>query len=113
MATGTITKVMNDSNTGYCKMPDGTLICWGEENSGAIPANGAITVYTTFPEEYIAIPVVTCVARYASTVTARYFQAAVHTIGTTGVQLTAVNTYSNAVTAGTHFINWIAIGRWK
>ena len=29
MATGKIEKVMNDSGSGYCKMPDGTLICWG------------------------------------------------------------------------------------
>ena len=29
MATGSIRKVSNDSASGYCKMPDGTLICWG------------------------------------------------------------------------------------
>lgn len=29
MATGSIKKVSNDSASGYCKMPDGTLICWG------------------------------------------------------------------------------------
>lgn len=29
MATGIIKKVISDSGSGYCKMPDGTLIQWG------------------------------------------------------------------------------------
>ena len=29
MAQSTIPQIMNNSGTGYCKMPDGTLIQWG------------------------------------------------------------------------------------
>ena len=29
MATGKIEKVTNDSGSGYCKMPDGTMILYG------------------------------------------------------------------------------------
>lgn len=29
MATSTIKQTMNESNSSYCKMPDGTLIQWG------------------------------------------------------------------------------------
>ena len=29
MASGIIEKLSNDSANGYCKFPDGTLICWG------------------------------------------------------------------------------------
>ena len=63
MATGTITKVMNDSNTGYCKMPDGTLICWGEFTTNrsqySVTANGAMyaataTVNISFAKEFIS-----------------------------------------------------------
>lgn len=28
MASGVIEKLSNDSANGYCKFPDGTLICW-------------------------------------------------------------------------------------
>ena len=40
MATGKIEKVMNDSGSGYCKMPDGTLTCWG---TISVPYPTAIT----------------------------------------------------------------------
>ena len=29
MATGTVKQVTNNSGSGYCKMPDGTLMQWG------------------------------------------------------------------------------------
>lgn len=112
-AADAITNLGFDSGTGYCKMPDGTLICWGEENSGAIPANSYTSVVVTFPVSFISPPTVTCVTKYPATVAARYFQSAIYSVTATYTELTAVNTYTSAVTAGTHFINWMAIGRWK
>ena len=35
MATGTIEKVTTTGGSGYCKLPDGTLICWGTVENGS------------------------------------------------------------------------------
>lgn len=35
VASGTIQKVIPDSGNGYCKMPDGTLICWNRVSTGS------------------------------------------------------------------------------
>ena len=99
---------------GYIKFPNGTMICWGEANTGAIAANGGTaTVEVQFPYTFVSSPTVTCTTRYAATSAARYFGSSVHTIYTTGARFCAVNTYTTAVTDGSHFINWVAIGRWK
>lgn len=58
MATSTIQQVISNSEqqqsgTGYCKMPDGTLIQWGILNVGDIEANSTGAGTFTFPVAFI------------------------------------------------------------
>ena len=49
MASGTIKQVANNTGSNYCKMPDGTLICWG---TSTIETNqSSVRVY--FPVNFI------------------------------------------------------------
>ena len=40
---------MNNSDNGYCKMPDGTLIQWGKINNGDNSTPGAAVIYLSQP----------------------------------------------------------------
>ena len=48
MATGTMEKVTNNSGSGYCKMPDGTLIQWSDITIEANASNVQITFEIPF-----------------------------------------------------------------
>ena len=113
MATGTITKVVNDSNTGYCKMPDGTLICWGEADPvGSTTSWGSLyaidaTVNITFPVAFSTLPFVSfmCDAN-ASFIFLNSLYDLTHITRVSWVrQTTATN--------NTVHTRWFAIGRWK
>lgn len=105
MATGTVKQVMNNSGSGYCKMPDGTLIQWVRGGSYVETA----TQYT------IELPVAFADGYYSVAVTpigdSSY-------IGSSAI-LNSVTTSSFKVWIGNpdnEYVlgfRWIAIGRWK
>ena len=107
MATGTITKVSNDSTSNYCKMPDGTLICWGMGTISSIQGTTEKDLYVGFPQTYQAVPIVT-VAMMTSGFNRRV-----------NVKISSINgfTATMALLSGTSsadgWFNWISVGRWK
>lgn len=109
MATGTITKVVNDSNTGYCKMPDGTLLQWG--NIGGGGASGTSKNFpVTFDIPFTAAP---CIAfgtyndssGHYDNISTSYFDLTEN--GFTARLSRTSSSYIGAV------VRWIAIGQWK
>ena len=104
--TGTIKKVMNDSGSSYCKMPDGTLIQWGEERDKSNQAQ------ITFSEAYVSIPTVFLTPVYNYQRTVRCSLGVVAT--TTGFTLWAYDTDTNNWSTSTDlWFYWVAVGRWK
>ena len=110
MAISTIKQVTNNSGSNYCKMPDGTLIQWGELRNGS---NGA---------EFVNFPVPFVDANYTAVASIKRVgsQYAYARIGS--VQILDKNRaviyliQYNSIAAFTDtdtFSEWIAIGRWK
>lgn len=110
MATGTIRKVTNDSGTGYCKMPDGTLIQWGRLASEvSVAANGGRAEdIITFPISFINSDYIPAITDTTSVCTQRRTTIRTRTASTLGLY------YENMYTsAWTPYVYWVAIGRWK
>ena len=105
MATGTVKKVTNDSGTGYCKMPDGTLIQWGS-SSIVTKQNAVVENIITYPIPFydanMAIAVDKLTSATSCVITANAFN---NTTMTIAVYDTVNNT--------TRYFTWLAIGRWK
>lgn len=109
MAKESINKVTNDSASGYCKYPDGTLMQWGSVGSYT---SGQSTTYT------INLPVSFNGTGYYVVANGAYFSEAgsyegsvctIRNVSASQFELhvrNVVNNYTNAV-------RWIAIGRWK
>lgn len=104
MAAGSIKKVSNDSASNYCKMPDGTLIQWGQGNiqtTAGSSVNKTINFSQAFNNvNYIAIglnpntgdPITMTASAYTDT-------------------SMRVNVKDIATT--TRYFTWFVIGRWK
>ena len=106
MAESKIQKVISDSGTGYCKMPDRTLIQWGVS---PITRNaGANYVTATFPISFIDIPVgfVNCVTGHPE-----IWMASIPVTTKTTIQCCLYN--GGSAISSSSEIWWIAIGRWK
>ena len=110
MATSTIQQVMNNSGSGYCKMPDGTLIQYGNVS---LPRDiNTSTKDITFPIPFISnssIAIITSVNTeiYADRLNSSYANAS-----NTGCRIVLYN--SIPVTgSGNGVVSWVAIGRWK
>lgn len=88
---------MNESDSDYCKMPDGTLIQWGRKTASTY--NAAIS----FPVPFIDTNYVISVTHKSAAGEAKAYAAAVGTT-TTGYLYAA---------SGTADAYWIAVGRWK
>lgn len=103
---------MNNSDTGYCKMPDGTLIQWGSETySGTIAANGGTAQATvTFPINFINGVGMTIHVSLLTSVPA-FRTATPASRGAASVNVNIQNNYSAAAEGATFL--WLAIGRWK
>lgn len=98
---------LNDSAAGYCKMPDGTLICDG--SVGNVSSGATIT----FPKAFIGQPAVIVVPYYNSGTTIKCVMS-VAEITTTTAHVYAWDTSTNAASTSTTLaFQWIAIGRWK
>ena len=113
MATGTITQVMNNSGSDYCKMPDGTLICWGHISTGALTTEAAGSMWKhdyvcniLFPVPFAAVPAVSFVngaKAWGIVGSCEFTKTAITYISY--LRPTAGNIYGST--------SWIAIGRWK
>lgn len=110
MATGTVKQVTNNSGSGYCKMPDGTLIQWGTVSnfkSGdkvLFPIRFHDNTYrVSITPNYNTSTTIQCT--YGVTGGGKY---------TDGFTIYAWDTVTNtASTQSNLVVDWIAIGRWK
>lgn len=117
MATSTIEKVTNSSGTGYCKMPDGTLMVFGQSTiyprSTSGTQRGSLYEYVcdtniTFSPSFISVPYVSITKLNGNSGTiawSRYSMAAI-----TEVDIWATD---SSIQNANFVINWFAIGRWK
>lgn len=109
MATSTIKQVTNNSGTGYCKMPDGTLIQWGSGNNAK---SGDVISY---PFEFatdsnIRIYIQPSYNTY-TTIQCNFIHGHVQKGNFT---VYAYNTETKALSTSTTLqFDWLAIGRWK
>ena len=108
MATSTINQIMNNEGTGYCKMPGGTLICWGR---GSVERNaGNNTVAVNFAHEFYDINNLEVMVSTPTSNPAQ-FRAYLASATKSSVTLGLYNSGA-AVSTGTS-VRYIAIGRWK
>ena len=113
MATSTIKQVMNNSDSNYCKMPDGTLICWGiipipDATYGPFGGMFALdfTVDVPFPIPFISQP-------YVGSIGVQSAASFPFRIWCNSNKINYVSVMrQNANGASVNF-PYIAIGRWK
>lgn len=113
MASGVIEKLSNDSANGYCKFPDGTLICWGSVTiSSSYQPWGAMYVSdanpdVTFPAPFLSAPAlsVTCKAMCSGVI--------VNTVCTATKWNQVAIMRQSPVTNYSVPLSYIAVGRWK
>lgn len=118
MATGTIKQTTNNSGTGYCKMPDGTLIQWGDvwyTDVGSFTQNGAVyilAVALTFPKAFVDGNIfVTGSSKIGQ---APEFAFGVANKTSTNATIRCMNSTAQTVSTTTQLrVHWMAIGRWK
>lgn len=108
----------NDSDDGYCKMPDGTLIQWGT----TVLTSGSTNAYVSpinITTVYIQFPIPFASTDYRVFGSGKYSTGASTPIGQTGETLTScgvhwwdavARTFSTSIPL---VIKWCAIGRWK
>lgn len=113
MATGDIKQVTNNSENGYCKMPDGTLICWGGFSTpgGTASQWGALyvidyAVNVLFPVEFYSTPSVSVVCDQVSS-------GVVSNILYNTAKITQVACVRQTSTDYNKNWKYIAVGRWK
>lgn len=109
MAHGTIEKVTNDSDNGYCKMPDGTLLQWGSAGGGGASgtsANFPVTFGISFTKApYIAFGTYNDSSGHYDNISTSYFN-----LTQSGFTVRLSRPSSGYIGA---VVRWIAIGRWK
>lgn len=108
MATqGDIAQVTNNSDSNYCKMPDGTLIQWGIANVYTVGTTKDVQV--TMPIPFTSTYTVVANGQVGSDTT--NYEVIIVIQPNSASQFTAHirNTTSNY----TRQIYWLAIGRWK
>ena len=103
MATGTMQKVTNDSGTGYCKMVDGTLMCWG---NSTIPANND-RIDVTFPVTFSDDP------RYQITPVENGYTGTVSLYSWQRLKNKMYVINRGASQSKAILFDWFAVGRWK
>ena len=103
MASGTIKNFANDSGTNYCKMPDGTLIQWGDATIQL--ETDKITV--NFPLAFVNTSyAIGAIGTYVSTKDMSFVYAA--------QTATTIDIYrSGSDLSYSMPFKWFAIGRWK
>lgn len=107
MASGTITKVIPDSGAFYCKMPDGTLICWGRGSANNVSGTTEVNIAQTFGVAYYGIPAVILALRGAS------YNRRIHPRDITLTGFNAACAFTSSSSSGDIWFDWVALGRWK
>lgn len=119
MASGTISLNTNDSGVdqngiGYCKMPDGTLMCWGSYDGNAASTTQQGNLYVlvvslniVFPVEFYAKPSV------AFSPSNDPYSIPVSGVAFTKTGITQIALARPNNSSITPRFSWIAIGRWK
>ena len=96
------------SGTGYCKMPDGTLICYGAVSASTVNSGGKFGYYgtanITFPVAFNSAPMITVNVKKG----AAFWNATADSISATGAEISIAG---DAIVTAT--VEWLAIGRWK
>ena len=109
MAISIIKQVTNNSDTGYCKMPDGTLIQWGSVNITTTTEKGPFgytgQMQITYPIAFNSTPVTVGAIHDI----AEYWNASVYNYNNLKATLSIAGNVSNV----TKKVDWLAIGRWK
>ena len=108
MATGTVNAYFNESGTYYCKMPDGTLICWGIAYSTSAPSGSVSSKSVDFPTSFTSTNTTVTVAPETSL--ANNVHCTANGLSKTGFTL---NVYHNLGSATNLTTRWMAVGRWK
>ena len=108
MATGTMEKVTNNSDSGYCKMPDGTLMQWG--TAGEYRGQSSNDFDVTMPQEFAS-------TNYKVFITGSWYSdPTIYEAFCTAIAKTT-NVFSvhvkNPTGTHTYAVYWFAIGRWK
>lgn len=107
MASSIIRKVIPTGGSGYCKLPDGTMICWGLESKKSGDA-------VSFAQTFYSPPVV--FVDPADSNSNNVFDARASARTTSGFTLHCARTSTGGTTGEfTTTINYIylAVGRWK
>ena len=117
MATGTIKQTANNSENGYCKMPDGTLLQWGIQTvtSGTFTASGEMYFLATsisFPLPFINnASFVSGSSKVGSSVELAF---GVTSASETTATVRNMSTQAIALSSSIPLvIRWFAVGRWK
>lgn len=110
---------MNESGSTYCKMPDGTLICWGlltdlSPRNLTGTATGAIYYHeydanVTFPVAFTGIPAMSVTVDGGD-------ECAISWVVCNSTSFTSFDAIGGAQTMASTKklrVSWIAIGRWK
>lgn len=101
MASGTITKVLPTSGTHFCKMPDGTMMVWGNVAFGASDyAKSIVPASSTDGTLFTSLDAVLATSD-TNEITVSSVINAVNSITLSRRPLSACN------------MRWLAIGRWK
>ena len=106
MATSTIEKVTNNSGSGYCKMPDGTLIQWGTaQGTGEhyFPVSFVDTSYTVLVGVGYPTP------SYITNISVL----GGHPHNQSEFSIIVFNTDGSTPSKANVLFRWLAIGRWK
>ena len=118
MASGTIQRENALSGSNYCKMPDGTLLCWGEIGIsgvavttawGSVYESGRQNVSVSFPMTFKNAPTLLTRLR-TSPVT---FLEDNLSASTTGIGGAFWLMRPQSITDVSGSIHWLAVGRWK
>ena len=110
MTESVIKQMSNNSGSGYCQMPDGTLICWGSTNI-SVSANSR-TAKSVGTETFISNPIATATIRNYGIGSDGSTKIAINVPGVTTTNITIL--VGNAGSTSTSLdVDYIAIGRWK
>lgn len=100
LGSGNIDIGAGDSGSNYCKLPDGTLICWGSYSASSVWSTSF-----SFAKTFASAPILLATPAVNNTSIKWITQTAT---STTGGQIWYNNANSVAVD-----VKWLAIGRWK
>lgn len=109
MASGTTQKITPESGSGYCKMPDGTMIVWGIFAFPSASAAGTVSASVSFPMTFSSAP--TIVMTWRDTRGAPTYCGSLNSRNITGSGFTADAYYNQGGYSWS--ASYLAVGRWK